>query len=120
MARKNRRVPRYLRKTPEWQAAEVERRTGIPRDAIPADLSQQAPNGSYSPPFYYRDYEFACVDCGIPQVWTAEQQKWWYEVAKGSIYSGASRCRDCRAALRAAHRGTPRLSQAVRNREIDT
>lgn len=119
MAKRNRRVPRYVRETPEWQAAEAERRTGIPRDAIPADLSQQAPHNSYGGRHYYRDYEFTCVDCGTPQVWTAAQQQWWFEVAKGPIYSSASRCRACRAALRAAHRGTPRRSQAERNRETE-
>lgn len=63
---------------------------------IPADLAQQAPNNSYDPLLYYEDYRFHCVDCGTEQVWTAEQQKWWYEVAKGPIYSRAIRCRSCR------------------------
>lgn len=105
MAKRSRRVPRYQREA--HAEAEARDRTGIPKDAIPADLSQQAPNNSYGPPLYYRDYEFICVDCGIPQIWTAEQQKWWYEVAKGSIYSGAKRCRACRVARRKAQQETP-------------
>jgi hypothetical protein len=32
---------------------------------------------------YYRDESFTCRDCGVVEVWTATQQKWWYEVAKG-------------------------------------
>lgn len=67
---------------------------------IPADQSQQAPNNSYSPPTYYEDLPFTCVDCGKEAVWTAAQQKWWYEVAKGTIYSRAVRCRPCRQASR--------------------
>lgn len=71
----------------------------VPRNAIPADTSQQAQNNSYNPPLFYEDIEFTCRDCGVEEVWTAEQQKWWYEVAKGSIYSGAIRCRECRAKI---------------------
>lgn len=63
---------------------------------IVANLSKQASNNSYCPPLEYRDTEFNCRDCGRKETWTAKQQQWWYEVAKGSIYSGARRCRDCR------------------------
>ena len=63
---------------------------------ILADLSKQAPNNSYGPPTEYRDTEFTCVDCGSEEVWTAKQQQWWYEVAKGPINAGAIRCRECR------------------------
>jgi hypothetical protein len=45
---------------------------------------------------YYLDTPFRCVDCGVDEIWTATQQKWWYEVAKGYVYSGARRCRACR------------------------
>ena len=69
----------------------------IPRGAVPADPSQQVPNNSYSPPpSFYVDKEFVCVDCGRKEIWTAEQQKWYYEVAKGSLYATAVRCRECR------------------------
>ena len=63
---------------------------------ILADLSKQAPNNSYGPPTEYRDTEFECVDCGKAECWTAKQQQWWYEVAKGPIQAGAKRCRECR------------------------
>jgi len=33
---------------------------------------------------YYLDQEFVCKDCGKHEVWTATQQKWWYEVAGGA------------------------------------
>jgi hypothetical protein len=49
---------------------------------------------------YYLDSPFTCVDCGVDEVWTATQQKWWYEVAKGYVYSHAKRCRACRRAKR--------------------
>src|SRR5947209_7593740 len=108
MGNRRRRIPRYLLET-EANAGD-KRHAEPPSGRIPANLSEQAPNNSYDPPRFYEDREFACVDCGKHEVWTAEQQKWWYEVAKGSIYSGAIRCRECRAARRNAHRGTPRRS----------
>src|SRR6188768_3827945 len=64
----------------------------IPEGAVAADLSQQAPNNTYDPRTYYVDQPFQCVDCGKEEVWTASQQKWYCEVAKGSIYGQARRC----------------------------
>jgi hypothetical protein len=76
----------------------------LPAGAVPADLRQQAPHNSYGPvPLYYVDKDFTCRDCGKQETWTATQQKWWYEVAKGSIYSTAIRCRECRRKVRAAN-----------------
>lgn len=115
MAKRKRRLPRYIREDPELWEREKRREAGVPSDAIQADLSQQAPNNSYSARLYYRDYEFNCADCGKPQVWTAADQKWWYEVAKGPIYSQAKRCRECRQALAAKHGGMPRISQKDRS-----
>lgn len=68
----------------------------IPVGAIPANFDEQAPNNSYLPPVYYEDRNVECVDCGTVEAWTAEQQHWWYEIAKGSVNSGAVRCRACR------------------------
>lgn len=72
----------------------------LPRAAVAADISQQVPNNSYSPPpDHYVDLEFTCKDCGRHEVWTAKQQKWYYEVAKGSLFATAVRCRECRNRL---------------------
>ena len=68
-----------------------------PSGAIAVDHSKLAPNNSYTlPPDYYTDQPFTCRDCGVEEVWTAERQQWWCEVAKGSIFSTAIRCRACR------------------------
>lgn len=77
------------------QAAEVRAEAIRLGTVIIANLSKQAPNSSH-PPTEYRDVDFTCVDCGSPEVWTARQQQWWYEVAKGSVYATAIRCRECR------------------------
>jgi hypothetical protein len=69
---------------------------------IPADLSQQRPNNSYSPKEFYEDIPFKCIRCGIDSVWTAREQKWWYEIVKASTYSRPTRCLDCRRAMHAA------------------
>jgi Probable zinc-ribbon domain len=71
---------------------------------IPVNPVELAPYKYDSPDFvargFYSDRPFDCEMCGEPQVWTAEQQKWWYEVAKGSVYSYAKHCRPCRQASR--------------------
>ncbi len=64
----------------------------------PANLK---PTGSYSIPDYvtrgfYEDKPFQCKDCGKSEIWTATQQKWWYEVAQGDVWTTATRCRACR------------------------
>jgi hypothetical protein len=62
-------------------------------------------NNTYGPlPERYLDRAFMCRDCGEQQVWTAKQQKWWYEVAHGHIDSVAVRCLPCRRKQRAAAR----------------
>lgn len=78
-----------------------ERRTPIPKTAVPCNPSLFAPDNSYSTPRfvergYYVDLPFECEDCGKAEIWTAAQQKWWYEVAKGSRWTTARRCRNCR------------------------
>lgn len=67
---------------------------------IKADLAKQAPNNSYSPPLYYEDACFKCRDCGVDCVWTAEQQRLWYEEWGGPVQSTAVRCRACRQSVR--------------------
>lgn len=44
----------------------------VPKGAIAADLTKQAPHGSYSPPLFYADQHFTCVDCGSEEVCTAK------------------------------------------------
>lgn len=136
MAKPGRRVPRYQREAEEQAQKEARARgrwdprfctnafydcmmAEMPKGAIPADMTKHAAHNSYSPLFWYQDCEFVRKDCGSSELWTAEAQRWWYEEAKGSIYSGAVRCRGCRAARRDSHRGTPRRSHAERRQEGD-
>ncbi len=45
---------------------------------------------------YYQDYPFRCKGCGKEEIWTAAQQRWWYEEAHGDVWTVAVRCRPCR------------------------
>ena len=88
---------------------------------IIADLSKQAPNNSWSPPTEYCDHEFTCRDCGTVETWTAKQQQWWYEVAKGEINSRAVRCHECREKRRKYKGLAPKTiaEREAREREQD-
>ena len=68
------------------------------QERLPVDESKLNMGNTYSsPPDYYYDIEFNCMDCGKAEVWTAEQQKWWYEEAGGYFFATAVRCRSCRS-----------------------
>jgi hypothetical protein len=93
--------PRRKLKAAKRQAAKEEERRFRPMLGVPVNEELLAPNNSYvAPDFvrrgYYIDIPFRCVDCGKEEIWTGTQQKWWYEVAKGFVYSTAIRCRACR------------------------
>lgn len=71
-------------------------------------------NNSYSLPSHYLDRAFICRDCGCDEVWTAKQQKWWYEVVHAPIDSGAVRCLACRRARRIAMAASQAVAGADR------
>ena len=71
------------------------------RDKVLVNVANLRPDNSYGAPDFvgrefYVDRRFQCKDCGKDEVWTATQQKWWYESAKGGIWTMATRCRPCR------------------------
>jgi hypothetical protein len=72
-----------------------------PLGTAPVNEDSLAPYKSYGAPGYvmrgyYQDVLFRCHGCGKEETWTATEQKWWYEVAKGYVYSTAKLCRPCR------------------------
>jgi DNA-directed RNA polymerase subunit RPC12/RpoP len=115
MAKSGRKKPRYLVKG-QANSEERSRALGVrmPDGRIAADTTKQNQTSAFTQKLFYEDQEYVCRDCGKSKVWTAEAQKWWFEVAKGPIQSRAIRCRECRVALREAHQGTPRRSQPDR------
>jgi hypothetical protein len=82
-------------------------RTARARGELPVESSRLAPAGySYSIPAFvergtYAPIAFTCKTCGKVETWTAHQQKWWYETAKGDVFTTATRCRPCRRRERA-------------------
>ncbi len=87
-----------IKRAARAQAVEIK---ATPYKFVPVNKELLAPNNSYGAPAfvtrgYYVDIPFRCVDCGKAEVWTGSQQKWWYEVTKGFVYSSAIRCQACR------------------------
>ncbi|MFK5971580.1 MAG: zinc-ribbon domain containing protein [Candidatus Marithrix sp.] len=74
----------------------------LPESSILANHEELKHNNTHAFPEYYIDISYKCRDCGSEKIWTARQQKWWYEIAKGNIYSNAIRCRGCRNKIHAA------------------
>ncbi len=88
----------------------------------PVNAALLAPDNSYGQPDFvtrgfYLDQPFACRDCGKLEVWRATQQKWWYEVAKGGVWTTATRCRPCRRRERERIAEARRASEAGRQRK---
>jgi hypothetical protein len=87
--------------------------------AVAFDASQIAPNESYSVwPAFYIDHPFVCRDCGSHEMWTAKQQKWWYEIAKGPVGSRAVRCATCRVVERSRADEARRISREGMERKM--
>ncbi len=67
------------------------------RHVIPADSSAQRPTKSYVRITEYESKRVPCSGCGRPILWTAEQQRTWYEEIKASIKAPPNlRCEKCR------------------------
>ncbi len=99
----------HNRKRREAEARERRRREAALKNAVLVDPTAFAPGYGYGTPDflirgYYLDVPFTCASCGADEVWTVARQKWWYEVAKGSPYSGAKLCLTCRRDAR-LHKG---------------
>jgi hypothetical protein len=87
--------------------------------AVAADHSRLGHyNGYDALPEFYMDCAFVCKDCGSHELWTAKQQKWWYEIAKGPVGSRAVRCQPCRAIERARADQARRVSLEGMQRKL--
>lgn len=90
----------------------------LPQASVEADHNELSHNNTYSSlPLFYIDKVFACIDCDSNELWTAKQQKWWYEVAKGHIESTAVRCRKCRDKIKAEKDEQKKHMEEVANKK---
>jgi hypothetical protein len=98
-------------------AGQIRSADEVPQDAIPADLGQQSREGQWTSRKWYTDVSYRCKDCGKPCQWTALEQLWYYEIAKGPLSSEASRCEPCRIKHRTeAANQSERLKEATQKR----
>ncbi len=66
--------------------------------AVRANITNQ--DYSVCPRHWYVDAAFRCVRCGKNFIFSAEEQRFWYEELGFYIDSRAKRCRECRSELR--------------------
>jgi hypothetical protein len=69
------------------------------------------------PDGFYQDRTFICKDCGSKEIWTAWQQKWWFEQMQGNPDSGPARCRACRIKERQRKAEARRVSEEGKKRK---
>lgn len=70
----------------------------------------QSPHG---PPYYYQDRPSRCRDCRVEFVFTAHEQKYWYETLMFPIRVDARRCADCRRKYRVTKARVSRLTEVA-------
>ena len=68
----------------------------IPLNVIPVDPDALNLRNSWERPLFYSDLSFQCRDCGVQEIWSAADQQWYYESARGYFFNTAVRCRACR------------------------
>jgi hypothetical protein len=85
----------------------------MPTGAVRGDIRQQeCCHFCHVPRYFYVDERKLCVQCGEPFVFSAKEQKYWYETLKFNFNSVAVRCAACRRKRRNAHVLEQRLSSA--------
>jgi hypothetical protein len=69
--------------------------------AVDKDKLNISDSSCETAPLFYYDKIYNCVDCEKEEVWTAQQQKYWYEEERAYLGSHAIRCTLCRAWINA-------------------
>lgn len=85
----------------------------LPKGAIRGDIRQQEFCGMcHVPKYYFVDIPRVCVQCRAPFVFSAREQKHWYETLKFNFDSIATRCLDCRRKRRSDQALRRQLAEA--------
>jgi len=69
----------------------------IPEGALAGDPDKQVGGEGFAAKYFYLDIIYVCRGCGRKGVWTAAQQKRYFEVQKGNIYNEPTWCYECHA-----------------------
>lgn len=100
--------------TSPWWVPDPNFRPKLPPNAVPGDPSKQDfCTAHYLPHYFYLDEERVCVQCGKSFLFTAHEQKFWYETLKFNFSSTAIRCRSCRRQRRTGRALHQQLAAAV-------
>ncbi len=111
---KKRREERRLAKL---QKGQLVNGVEVPKNALAAEPDAQNHQGGYSVKFYYQDIPYKCAGCGRPGVWTAQQQKRYFEKQKGNIYNEPKWCYECHS-MRMRKKVTEHAGSASRKQAV--
>lgn len=96
-------------------AYDPEYRPPLPPGAVEGDVSKQVYcRLCHSPRYFYVDEKKTCVQCGRDFVFSAQEQKHWYESLHFHFDSTAIRCVECRSKKRSDRAVQARLNEAAR------
>jgi hypothetical protein len=87
-----------------------------PDDLIPADPAKQ--NYSTLPLAFYRDRLLVCHDCDRPFVFSASEQRYWYEDLGIYVQAQCLHCTECRRARHDLRRRHGRYSRLIRKADL--
>ncbi len=69
----------------------------LPKNAVAGNIREQMfCHMCHTPKYFYVDIERECVQCNQLFVFSAKEQKYWYETLKFNFHSSAIRCVSCR------------------------
>lgn len=90
----------------------------LPPGAVRGDVRKQAFCGHcHFPKYFYLDRAMVCVQCGKQFVFSAREQKYWYETLKFNFHSVAVRCLQCRRQRRTVSGLRNQIAEAKRRLE---
>ena len=75
----------------------------LPHGAVAGDVSRQVFCLCHSPRYFYVDESRFCIQCREQFLFSAAEQKYWYEVRKFNFHSVPVRCPRCRRLKRSEH-----------------
>jgi hypothetical protein len=91
----------------------------LPKGAIRGDITRQI-YCCATPHYLYVDANRVCVQCGEPFVFSAKEQKYWYETLQFRLDSNAIRCAACRRQRRTRRAVALRYEQSAVHKNSDS